>query len=80
MPYIDTNRRIELLNKDFPKTPGELNYMFSILSWNYYKAHPNYQGINDIVGALEGAKLETYRKVAAPYENQKANMNGEVFV
>jgi hypothetical protein len=39
----------------------------------------SYQTINDIVGALEGAKLEFYRRVAVPYEDKKIIENGDVF-
>jgi len=39
----------------------------------------NYQTINDIIGALEGAKLEFYRRIAIPYENAKLTENGDVY-
>jgi len=38
-----------------------------------------YQNINDLLGALEGAKLELYRRVAAPYEDEKVESNGDVY-
>lgn len=37
----------------------------------------NYQKINDVTGVLECAKLEFYRRLAAPYEDQKM-ANGDV--
>jgi hypothetical protein len=39
----------------------------------------NYQTVNDIVGALEGAKMEFYRRAAAPYEDLKIKENGDVY-
>jgi hypothetical protein len=39
----------------------------------------SYRTINDVLGALEGAKLEFYRRVAAPYEDQKIQENGDVY-
>jgi hypothetical protein len=61
-------------------TPGELNYMLTVLCSEYFKTQGgNYQAINDIVGALEGAKLEFYRRVAAPYEDKKIIENGDVY-
>jgi len=38
-----------------------------------------YQTFNDILGALEGAKLEVYRRVVGPYENGKMSENGDVY-
>ena len=80
MPYIDQKRRLELRNNDTVETPGELNYMISKICQEYLMSHNlKYQTINDIVGALEGAKLEFYRRIAAPYENDKIEQNGDVW-
>lgn len=38
-----------------------------------------YDTINDILGALEGSKLEFYRRIAVPYENVKLAENGDVY-
>jgi len=62
-----------------PKTPGELNYILTMIINNYWQTNGGYRAINDIVGALEGAKLEFYRRVAAPYEDQKIKENGDVY-
>lgn len=80
MPYINAERRIAILEgAEFPSTAGELNYIFSKLAWEYFKKNRNYQGINDIVGALEGAKAEFYRRVVVPYEDGKIAENGDVY-
>lgn len=85
MPYIKQEDRewlesaIECKNWPNPRTAGELNYVFSVIAKNYAFTHAGYQGINDIVGALEGAKLEFYRRVAASYENEKIKLNGDVY-
>jgi hypothetical protein len=39
----------------------------------------NYQRLNDALGALEGAKLEFYRRVVVPYEDWKMTENGDVY-
>ncbi len=79
MPYISHDKRRELTNRD-PLTPGELNYLISTLITNYWFEHgQNYASINDILGALEGAKLEFYRRVAVPYEDVKQAENGDVY-
>lgn len=82
MPYIKREKREELWEVDFnwPDTPGELNYMFSQLARNYCDSKGlSYQTINDIVGALEGAKLEFYRRVAVSYEEEAIKRNGDLY-
>ena len=72
---------------DYTDTPfvkiescGELNYLFSMLSKFYIEQNgENYQRYNDIVGALEGAKLELYRRQISKYEDKKISENGDVF-
>ena len=80
MPYIDAAARTRLVH-DKPRTVGELNYLITKLCVEYLDgAKPEtYSIINGIVGALECAKLELYRRVAVPYENIKRNVNGEVY-
>jgi hypothetical protein len=51
--------------------------MLALAYMDYQKL--SYQTINDIVGALEGAKLEFYRRVAVPYEESKRRINGDVY-
>ena len=84
MPYIKQADRKELENYTCdgraPKTAGELNYTITKLVIEYMTNKGlSYQTINDIVGALEGAKLEFYRRVAAPYEDTKIAENGDVY-
>jgi len=81
MPYIKQEQRNQLEDIDTPAiTAGELNYCITKLVCEYINSNKlNYQTINDIVGALEGAKLEFYRRVAAPYENVKMKENGDVY-
>ena len=81
MPYINKTERIKfaLVDEFNPKTAGELNYIFTKLALNYIKQHgERYQNYNDIVGALEGAKLELYRKQIASYEDIKCADNGDI--
>jgi hypothetical protein len=88
MPYIKQERRDELAiwgsfseePAQVANTPGELNFQVTDLVTEYL-GHKglSYQTINDIVGALEGAKLEFYRRVAAPYEDIKIKENGDVY-
>ena len=63
-----------------PLEPGQLNYAITCVLKDYIESNGlSYDTINDIVGALEGAKLEFYRRVAAPYEDKKIIENGDVY-
>jgi len=81
MPYISEMQRLNLQNPGtIPMNAGELNYLFTCLIIDYMELNgTKYQTINDVVGALEGAKLEFYRRVAAPYEDVKIKENGDVY-
>jgi len=58
---------------------GDLNYAFTVMAQAYLKEQGlNYQHINDVIGALEGCKMELYRRIAAPYEDLKVKENGDV--
>ncbi len=79
MPYITREDQKKLMYL-LPQTPGELNYSFTKLIVDYVSDKGlSYQTINDIVGALEGAKLEFYARVARPYEDDKIKQNGDVY-
>ena len=80
MPYIEDWQREELEFRP-ATTPGELNYIFTKAINDYIDQCRmlNYNVINNVVGALEGAKLEFYRRVAAPYEDTKIEENGDVY-
>ena len=80
MPYVMESRRYTLDNGGLPENPGDLNYLITKLVVAYMRHKGlSYQTINDIVGALEGAKLEFYEQVARPYEDKKRLENGCVY-
>jgi len=81
MPYIEPKARDELTrHRRHPATPGELNYIFTMAAIEYVeRVGLSYHAINDVLGALEGAKLEFYRRVAVRYENDKVMENGDVY-
>jgi hypothetical protein len=80
MPYITQEKR-EMLKAGSPtQNVGELNYAITKVIVDYIKLQGlKYQTINDVLGALEGAKLEFYARVARPYENGKIAENGDVY-
>ena len=60
--------------------PGELNYQVTYLLNDYLEGQGlSYRSINEVIGVLECAKLEMYRRIAAPYENKKLKENGDVY-
>jgi hypothetical protein len=81
MPYITSEHRLALKRPDeHLLNPGELNYLITMLIKRYIHGHGlSYCTINDIVGALECAKLEFYRRIVGPYENGKQVENGDVY-
>ena len=62
-----------------PMNAGELNFKITDLLIDYLGDNYNYQKINDVMGALEGAKLEMYRRLAAPYEDKAIERNGDLY-
>jgi len=80
MPYIKENR-VPLATKVYgAQNSGELNFSLTNVFIEYHKRlGGRYAQINDVLGAIEGAKLEFYRRVAAPYEDGKIKENGDVF-
>ena len=80
MPYVDSETRLRLSYGGAAHNPGELNYLVTQIIMQYIKSEGlRYQTINDIVGALEGAKLEFTRRITIPYEQKKCAVNGDVY-
>jgi hypothetical protein len=56
------------------------NLCLKYLKSKIYKGgHWDYRRINEVMGALECAKQEFYRRVAVPYEDKKIKENGDVY-
>ena len=88
MPYLKQSDRRLLLPitnaiqeaEWTPDCPGDLNYLFTVICLHYLAANgTSYQRFNDIIGALEGAKLELYRRQVAAYEDSKIAEHGDVY-
>ena len=78
MPYIDKEDQAKY---DAHKLEhcGILNYAINQLVNDYIEQNGKcYQTFNDVTGALENAKLEIYRRMVAPYEDEKIIENGDV--
>ena len=80
MPYIKQEDRDIVFENMRAANAGELNFLLTTICLNYFEeVGGRYQQINDILGALEGCKLEFYRRLAAPYEDVKIKENGDVY-
>jgi len=85
MPYIISEKR-RVFKKPlgdlmaFVEEPGDLNYVISKLCLKYLrmKEPTSYALLNEIMGVLESAKLEFYRRRVVPYEDVKMNENGDI--
>lgn len=80
MPYIPQEDR-RGLDPDIHSAlkAGELNFQITSLVHSYLERKGiTYTTLNEVVGVLECAKLELYRRLAAPYEDQKVRENGDV--
>jgi len=77
MPYIEREARDGAFVN--PEKPGELNYAITQLIIDYLYGRTSYAAFNEVIGVLECAKLELYRKMVAPYEDKKCAENGDVY-
>jgi hypothetical protein len=85
MPYIKKEDRekfdkdLELLSCNI-KNVGEMNYVITMLIGDFIKTNGEcYNTLNSVVGVLECAKLELYRKKVSKYEDKKIEENGDVY-
>jgi hypothetical protein len=82
MPYIPKKQHTSFLascDKDW-ENPGQLNYTITNLIINYIQIKgESYQTYNDIIGVLECAKIELYRRKISEYEDAKKQINGDVY-
>lgn len=81
MPYLRESQR-KYAAEYGATSPGSLNYLISRMAFDYFQEHTqrNYDAMNAVIGAIECAKQEFYRRVVVPYENDKCLDNGDVFV
>ena len=79
--YAEAETKARLAAKLADSTPGgDINYIVTRLLTHWIEARGvSYTVIADVVGVLETAKLELYRRVAGPYEDRKIEENGDVY-
>lgn len=91
MPYVKPERRdcIYFKNENNSdhcidvgeiESVGELNYAITMLCLDFLEKDGRaYRSFNEIIGVLECAKQEFYRRAVVPYENEKVEENGDVY-
>ncbi len=81
MPYISKQAQYEITTgRRAAATAGELNFVLTLVVNSFVRdTGLGYQALNDVVGALEGAKAEFQRRIVAPYEESKMAVNGDVY-
>lgn len=85
MPYIEQAARERMAGGAEPENAGELNYALTRVVDDYLvrlgaqAGRLRYAHLNEAIGALECAKLELYRRIAAPYEDAKIDESGDVY-
>lgn len=90
MPYIRNEERSNLdtlvdtlfstmIGMGVMYNPGILNYVISKLLVKMWQCDPSYAVANMMMGVLECVKHEFYRRAAAPYEDKKAQQNGDIY-
>jgi len=85
MPYIKQKLRedVDPYIQDvfqYVESPGDLNYVITSLCLKYLRdTKEQYADYNMIIGTLECAKLEFYRRAVATYEDKKVIENGDVY-
>ena len=87
MPYIraelrpDIDRLIAPLIEHLAAADdGSVNYAITRLLHGVYGREVRYERLNRAMGVLGCVQAEFYRRVAAPYEDQKIAENGDVAV
>ncbi len=88
MPYIKKSDRpryesaIRELARQIPNDrsdrPGHLNYIITMLLRTTYGSKMRYADHNEAIGVLECVKQELYRKLTAPYEDEKIVSEGDL--
>jgi hypothetical protein len=80
MPYIIPPRKKELDHGAKPANAGDLTYALQQTIEQYLRVHGlRYQHIVEVLGSMEGAKLDFIERVVKPYEAKKCRENGDVW-
>lgn len=82
MPYIKGENRppmdeiVDLMLEKGVNVNGDLNYL--LFKFCKKAVKPSYNNYKNFIGELDCCAREIYRKLVAPYEDDKEMENGEV--
>ena len=82
MPYIkpevrnDMDRVVELMKEVGVQADGDLNYI--LYKFCKEEVEPGYNTYKNFCGELRQCATEIERRILAPYEDEKAEENGDV--
>lgn len=91
MPYINPQDRDKILDTNLQAglecivmnhidKPGELNYAITeMIDYYLNQKGLSYTNANEVIGVLECAKMELYRRILSLYEDQKIRQNGDCY-
>lgn len=83
MPYVPAEVKYRITHGSKPFDSGTLTYLLTTIVDDYITEGQSrdisFAALADAIGALECTKLELYRRVAAPYEDAKREINGEAY-
>jgi len=84
MPYTEQKDRVKVDNAlavaDIPNwSAGDLTYGLTRVVFAWVKPRKNFMNIALVIGCLVCTILEFYRRVVAPYEDDKKVKNGDAF-
>jgi hypothetical protein len=85
MPYLDKSAKLDIDYGAVPRTVGELNYAIHNIIGQYIAINTrkgssglSYNLLNGIHGVLSAVDKELYRRLTAPYEDEKIELNGDI--
>lgn len=80
-PYIpdDERNRVQAEGIGAGSAPGHLAYAMTLMCKAYLGKGPRFNEYAAVLGVLEAVKLELYRRMVAPFEDEKIKSNGDVF-
>ena len=79
MPYIRHEVRDALdAGRYNPRSAGELTYTIYRDALTLLGRAPTFSDYAEVIGAIEAAKMEIYRRLVAPYEDKKIKEHGDI--
>lgn len=79
MPYVSQEARERIAVFLKPATVGELTYLLTMDCLEFLGTDPRFEDYDKVIGSLECAKLELYRRRVAVYEDEAMRRNGDVY-